>query len=151
MYFPEAFDAASLALIEEFYAPQQRIVVSEGDALRFACNAVNLDRTIVLNCISDELEMTLRERGFDVVQVELDEFLKAGGAAKCLVMKLTPELYSAHGESGFNAEDLIAIEDLHGAHNYHPLDVVIEAGQWSVEFGILRGSVISIAWRRIQR
>jgi ornithine--oxo-acid transaminase len=137
MYFPEAFDAASLALIEEFYAPQQRIVVSETDALRFACNAVNLDRTIVLNFISDELEMTLRKRGFDVVQVELDEFLKAGGAAKCLVMKLTPELHSAHGESGFSAEDLIAIEDLHGAHNYHPLDVVIErasgAWVWDVE------------------
>lgn len=137
MYFPEAFDAASLALIEEFYAPQQRIVVSETDALRFTCNAVNLDRTIVLNFISDELEMTLRKRGFDVVQVELDEFLKAGGAAKCLVMKLTPELHSAHGESGFSAEDLIAIEDLHGAHNYHPLDVVIErasgAWVWDVE------------------
>ncbi len=137
MYFPEAFDAASLAMIEEFYAPEQRIAVSEADALRFACNAVNLDRTIVLNCISDELAMTLRERGFDVVQVELDEFLKAGGAAKCLVMKLTPELHSAQSESGFSAEDLIAIEDLHGAHNYHPLDVVIErasgAWVWDVE------------------
>jgi len=28
-----------------------------------------------------------------VVQVELDEFLKAGGAAKCLVMKLTAGLH----------------------------------------------------------
>jgi len=137
MYLPGAFDAASLVMIEEFYAPEQRIVVSEEDALRFACNAVNLDRTIVLNCISDELATTLREREFDVVQVELDEFLKAGGAAKCLVMKLTPELHSARGESGFSAEDLIAIEDLHGAHNYHPLDVVIErasgAWVWDVE------------------
>jgi ornithine--oxo-acid transaminase len=133
MYFPAAFDAASLAAIEEFYEPEQRIVVSEEDALRFACNAVNLDRTIVLNCISVELEMRLRERGFDVVQVELDEFLKAGGAAKCLVMKLTPELHNVR----LNAEELIAIEDAHGAHNYHPLDVVIErasgAWVWDVE------------------
>jgi ornithine--oxo-acid transaminase len=61
------------------------------DALRFACNAVNIGRTIVLNRVSPELERNLSDRGFDVVQVELDEFLKAGGAAKCLVMKLTPE------------------------------------------------------------
>jgi ornithine--oxo-acid transaminase len=146
MYFPEAFDAASLAMIEEFYAPEQRIAVSKADALRFACNAVNLDRAIVLNCISDELEMTLRERGFDVVQVELDEFLKAGGAAKCLVMKLTPELHSVREDGALEdselggiepgvrltASELIAIEDAHGAHNYHPLDVVIEraSGAW---------------------
>lgn len=137
LYFPAAFDAASLAAIEEFYAPGQRIAVSEADALRFACNAVNLDRTIVLNCISVELEMTLRERGFDVIQLELDEFLKAGGAAKCLVMKLTPELHPAQQETRMAAEELIATEDHYGAHNYHPLDVVIErasgAWVWDVE------------------
>jgi len=64
--------------------------VGEMDAERFACNAVNLGRTIVLNRISSGLERQLCDRGFEVVQVELDEFLKAGGAAKCLVMKLTP-------------------------------------------------------------
>jgi len=53
---------------------------------------VNIDQTIVLNRISPELEATLRASGFNVIQVELDEFLKAGGAAKCLVMKLTPGL-----------------------------------------------------------
>ena len=35
--------------------------------------------------LSDQLEM----RGFQVIQIELTEFLKAGGAAKCLVMKLS--------------------------------------------------------------
>ena len=69
--------------------------MSEADATRFACNAVNLGRTVVLNHISAELESRLREHGFRVVQVLLDEFLKAGGAAKCLVMKLTPELHTA--------------------------------------------------------
>jgi ornithine--oxo-acid transaminase len=92
LYYPPAFDADSLARIEEFYPPQHRIAVGEMDAVRFACNAVNIGGTIVLNHISAELESTLRERGFDVTQVELDEFLKAGGAAKCLVMKLTPGL-----------------------------------------------------------
>jgi ornithine--oxo-acid transaminase len=95
LYFPAAFDAASLAKIEAFYLPEHRIAVGETDAVRFACNAVNIGQTIVLNRISAELERTLRERGFEVEQVELDEFLKAGGAAKCLVMKLTPGLHPA--------------------------------------------------------
>ena len=96
LYYPAAFDAESLARIEAFYGPEQRIAVDEEDAVRFACNAINLERTIVLNQISAELDDRLRLRGFETVQVLLDEFLKAGGAAKCLVMHLTPELHAAH-------------------------------------------------------
>jgi N-dimethylarginine dimethylaminohydrolase len=92
LYYPAAFDKPSQALIESFYSLDLRIAVTEADALRFACNAVNIDQTIVLNGISPELEATLQTRGFNVIQVQLDEFLKAGGAAKCLVMKLTPGL-----------------------------------------------------------
>ena len=88
MYFPDAFDEPSQRAIAAFYAPERRIVVKAEDALRFACNVVCLEKTLVLNRISDSLENQLTQRGFRVVQVELDEFLKAGGAAKCLVMHL---------------------------------------------------------------
>jgi ornithine--oxo-acid transaminase len=90
LYYPQAFDPASLAKIEASYPPAKRIAVSEADAVRFACNAINVDRTIILNCISAELTDQLEVRGFNVVQVELGEFLKAGGAAKCLVLRLSP-------------------------------------------------------------
>ncbi len=89
LYYAEAFDAASLEAIEAFYAPDKRIVVSEEDAVRFACNAVNVGTTVILNHVSEELGRTLQQCGFDAVQVDLSEFLKAGGAAKCLVMKLS--------------------------------------------------------------
>ena len=128
MYFPAAFDAASREKIEAFYPVEKRVVVSEADAVCFACNAVNIGETIVLNRISAELELELRSRGFDVVQVELDEFLKAGGAAKCLVMKLTAEMHSAK-EERMSGDELMAMEEAYGAHNYHPLDVVIESAQ----------------------
>jgi len=88
LYFPPAFDAASLERIHAYYPPVARIAVSELDALCFACNAINVGRAVVLNHISTELERSLRQRGFEVIQLALDEFLKAGGAAKCLVMKL---------------------------------------------------------------
>jgi ornithine--oxo-acid transaminase len=38
--------------------------------------------------MGDGLSTRLESLGFDVVQVELSEFMRAGGAAKCLVMKL---------------------------------------------------------------
>ena len=137
MYFPAAFDAASLHKIETFYKPEKRIVVSEADALQFACNVVSIGRTMVLNCISADLELSLRARGFEVIQVELDSFMNAGGAAKCLVMKLTPEQHLGPATTRKSAEEFIAMEDELGAHNYHPLNVVIERAEgawvWDVE------------------
>jgi N-dimethylarginine dimethylaminohydrolase len=89
MYFPEAFDHLSLHTIEAFYPPEKRIIVREVDAVCFACNAINVGRTIILNKVSSRLSDELEQLGFKVVQVKLTEFLKAGGAAKCLVMKLS--------------------------------------------------------------
>jgi len=89
MYYPPAFDTPSRSLIETHYPKLKRIAVDEADALRFACNAVNVGRTILLNEISTQLCTELESRGFSVVQVKLSEFLKAGGAAKCLVLRLS--------------------------------------------------------------
>ena len=99
MYYPAAFDQLSRALIEAHYQKSKRIIVDEADAVRFACNAVNVGRTILLNEISPQLCSQLVSRGFDVVQVKLSEFLKAGGAAKCLVLRIS-ELH--HGEASIN-------------------------------------------------
>ena len=89
MYYPPAFDHASRALIEAHYSASHRIAVNETDALRFACNAVNVGQTILLNEISPQLCAQLESRGFRVIQVKLSEFLKAGGAAKCLVLRIS--------------------------------------------------------------
>ena len=89
LYFPEAFDAVSRERIEQHYGEDKRIRAGLDDALRFACNAVNVARTIVLNHISDELAERLQARGFRVIQLSLSEFLKAGGAAKCLALRLS--------------------------------------------------------------
>ncbi len=89
MYLPEAFDDASRALIEGYYAPERRVVVGEEDAVGFCCNVVCLGDELVMNHVSGELREELEGRGFEVVETPLDEFLKAGGAAKCLVMTLT--------------------------------------------------------------
>jgi N-dimethylarginine dimethylaminohydrolase len=89
LYYPPAFDAASVAKIEAFYPPGKRMIVNESDAKNFACNAINIGRTTILNDISRELTDRLESEGYTVVPVTLSEFLKAGGAAKCLVMRLS--------------------------------------------------------------
>ena len=88
LYYPLAFDAESLKSIEAVYPAEKRIVVEEADAVRFACNAILSGTTIILNTVSRSLASSLESKGFQLVQLELSEFLKAGGAAKCLVMQL---------------------------------------------------------------
>ncbi len=89
LYYPPAFDTYSNHLIERRIPAAKRIPVNEVDAVNFACNAVNIDQTIVLNSASDTLKQTLGARGFTVVETPLTEFLKAGGAAKCLTLRVT--------------------------------------------------------------
>jgi N-dimethylarginine dimethylaminohydrolase len=88
LYFPQAFDPASRATIEERVPGALRIAVSEEDALSFACNAVAVGRTVVLNRATTALVDALARRGFAVVQTPLSEFMKAGGSAKCLTLRL---------------------------------------------------------------
>jgi N-dimethylarginine dimethylaminohydrolase len=88
MYFPGAFDEPSRALIERRVPAERRIAIGEEDALAFACNAVNIDSTIVVNRATPRLVESLAQRGFDVVQTPLSEFMKAGGSAKCLTLRL---------------------------------------------------------------
>ena len=96
LYYPEAFDAQSQAKIIARYPVEKRVVVSLEDALRFACNAINVGRTVLLNEVSAQLSARLGAEGFRVIQVPLTEFLKAGGAAKCLVLRLS-EMEVTHG------------------------------------------------------
>ncbi len=88
LYFPQAFDAASRVAIEAHVPAEKRIAVTEADALKFCCNAVDLDGHVILNDASEDLQARLRAAGFKPVIVPLSEFMKAGGAAKCLTLKL---------------------------------------------------------------
>jgi N-dimethylarginine dimethylaminohydrolase len=88
LFYPPAFDEESHTLIEKRVPADKRIVIDEEDALSFACNAVNIDDTIVVNRASAGLVRAMAKKGFDVVQTPLSEFMKAGGSAKCLTLRL---------------------------------------------------------------
>jgi lysine-ketoglutarate reductase/saccharopine dehydrogenase-like protein (TIGR00300 family) len=88
LYYPPAFDFHSNRLIEARVRPEKRLAVGEADAMAFACNAVNAGDTVILNQASGALRQRLEARGFTVLETPLTEFLKAGGAAKCLTLRL---------------------------------------------------------------
>ncbi|HBK45144.1 MAG TPA: nitrate reductase [Xanthomonadaceae bacterium] len=88
LYFPEAFDAPSRRLIEAAVPAHLRIAACAADALDFACNAVDLDQRLLLHRASPALRQALSGFGYQVLEVALDEFLKAGGSAKCLTLRL---------------------------------------------------------------
>ncbi len=88
IYYPPAFDAASLEEIGRRVPKAKRIAVSKTDALQFACNAVELGGRVIMNGASPQLQARLRAAGFRPVLTPLSEFLKAGGTAKCLTLKL---------------------------------------------------------------
>jgi len=94
MYHPPAFDFDSRIAIESRIPPHKRIIVDTMDAGNFACNAVNVGDTVILNKASDPLKARLMLAGFKVREVGLSEFLKAGGSAKCLTLKLKEPLRS---------------------------------------------------------
>jgi len=89
LYHPPAFAAESRKEIERRVPRHKRIPVSVENAGHFACNAVNVGDCIFMNRTGGELAGVLEARGFKVTQLGLSEFLKAGGSAKCLTLKLT--------------------------------------------------------------
>ncbi len=85
IYYPEAFDPYAREVISGNF---NAIPITEPEALRFACNAVVLGKDVVLPSGCPLLTAELESRGFVVHSVEMSEFLKAGGAAKCLTLLL---------------------------------------------------------------
>jgi len=88
LYYPPAFDPYAQAVIIDRLSANRRLIVPERDALRFACNAICLGKHVVLPDGCDETMALLRARGYEPHPVELDEFMKAGGSAKCLTLAL---------------------------------------------------------------
>jgi N-dimethylarginine dimethylaminohydrolase len=89
IYYPAAFDAYGRKVLEG-HVPRL-LAVQDAEALRFGCNAVVVGRTVVTNTGCERLAEDLRRWGYTPVATELDEFLKAGGSAKCLTLRIDGE------------------------------------------------------------
>lgn len=82
-----AFDNESCEDIVHIYGEKQ-IWVSKDDAYNFACNAVEVDDNIIMNKASNDLIEKLNVLGYITYETALTEFIKSGGSAKCLTLRL---------------------------------------------------------------
>jgi N-dimethylarginine dimethylaminohydrolase len=89
IWFPPAFDEYGQRAVREHV--KNLIEVEREEAERFACNAVVIRRTVITNTGCDNLHAALESRGYQPVATPLDEFVKAGGSAKCLTLRLDGE------------------------------------------------------------
>ena len=168
MLVPWGWTEEGLAAIAEIVP--EPLVLRKDEAAALCANSVVVDRTVIMPACPPRLRRQLERCGFAVVVVEVSEFIKAGGAVRCLTLPLdipasalsVPATATAasppradlravrvttlgsranDGERAHEIDDqreaseareAIELADTFGAHNYHPLNVVIEraAGAW---------------------
>lgn len=89
IYFPGAFDSYGQDVLKSRIP--KLIEVTASEAVSFTCNAVVVGRSVVLNEAAPKLAASLRAAGYEVHPRRLTEFIKAGGSAKCLTIRLDGE------------------------------------------------------------
>lgn len=83
LYFPEAFDGQSL---KDF--GKKLIEVSNKDAGKFACNSVIIGEHCIMPSGCEDTANEVAKHGFKVHLTDMSEFIKSGGACKCLTLEL---------------------------------------------------------------
>ena len=79
-----AFDEESLAKLNNL----ELLKVPEEDAKKFACNAVCLGNNVIIPSGCEGTKKLLTSAGFKVYDTDMSEYIKSGGACKCLTLRL---------------------------------------------------------------
>jgi N-dimethylarginine dimethylaminohydrolase len=85
MWYPNAFTPESQ---KKMAAEIELISVEENEARHFACNAVVLGKNVVLPADCPGISNALEQRGYTVHPCDMKEYLKSGGACKCLTLRI---------------------------------------------------------------
>jgi len=88
VFYPNAFTEQGVAAIKRFVPAPLRIEATREDAHLFACNMVEVGESVIAHHVEDALRKALRHAGYRVHTVDLGEFIKAGGGAKCLTLAI---------------------------------------------------------------
>ena len=85
-YLPSAFDAPSLAKLNELFP--DAVLVTEEDAAVLGLNSFSDGYNVVIASRAKDFERQLRERGYNPIGVDLSELLLGGGGVKCCTLEL---------------------------------------------------------------
>jgi N-dimethylarginine dimethylaminohydrolase len=83
---PDGWDRYGCRVVEALVP--ERLVLDREQALAFCANSVVVGTTVVMPSCAPTVGRQLEAWGFDVVVCAVDEFLKAGGACRCLTLAL---------------------------------------------------------------
>ncbi len=89
LYYPGAFDEYGRSVLRDRVPHLIEVAIEE--AVSFSCNAVVVGKNVLLNDGAPKLADDLRERGFGVHLLGFSEFIKSGGSAKCLTLRIDGE------------------------------------------------------------
>jgi N-dimethylarginine dimethylaminohydrolase len=89
IYYPGAFDDYGRSVLRDRIP--QLIEVSSEESVSFSCTAVVVGRNVVLNAGVPKLSRALTGAGYEVHPLVMTEFIKSGGSAKCLTLRLDGE------------------------------------------------------------
>ena len=64
------------------------ILLEHEEASQFSANSIVVNDTVIMPACTERLRRILTDRGFKVTVVDVGEFLKAGGAVRCLTLPL---------------------------------------------------------------
>ena len=87
LYLPDAFAVHSRQHLERVFGAGL-IALTPAEGRLFCANAVEIGGRVVMNDPVPRLRSVLESRGFTVVASPLSEFIKSGGGAKCLALRL---------------------------------------------------------------
>jgi N-dimethylarginine dimethylaminohydrolase len=90
MIAPSAWDSYGCKVVEALVP--EPLVLERDEALAFVANSVVVGTTIVMPSCPVRVGRQLEAWGFDVVEVSVTEFLKAGGGCRCLTLALDVDL-----------------------------------------------------------
>lgn len=88
-FYDKAFDQESVHTIKKYF--KNAVAVSDEEALSFALNSVALDHAVITNIKAKRFSDRLSSQGFNVIELDMSEFIKSGGAVKCLTNELWEE------------------------------------------------------------
>jgi len=85
-YFPPAFSAQSRTILQDLCP--DAILASAADAGVLGLNVASDGHHVVMTDAAPVLAQQFREAGFEPVKVDVSEFLRAGGGAKCCTLEI---------------------------------------------------------------
>ena len=86
LIFPQAFTEDGLSEIRSLGGNE--ISVPESEANRFVCNSVQLGKVVLIPIGCPETREKLKNTGYIPIGIDVSEFIKSGGACKCLTLNI---------------------------------------------------------------